>query len=818
MIRDPSLTSSLLFRSAGLASIVFLLGQTAGASLSEYQALERQKLDGRQVAVSGLTIERDAFALQLDGTVYLFEEVMEQTPGGVFVGQGKWLLEPASERERHHLAVIQSDPQLEVLRDTFEVAILRYWDDTTAEILAAGELSTGAVAPQAAKAVDAWRDSKARLEKSLSLRLLRAATNDEGLAGKPFFALVEGKRWEETRLGIDPAGLFDDEEVYVTFQGEKGGSYAEHLESEVESGAYLYAHPKTLVDVQHHAIDTHIVKNSDLEATAEITFSVLAPALRVIPFSLTRGFEIEEAVLVTESGETALAVISTLDEDGDRDSSTSALVLTDPLERNDKATVRIKYHGGDGVLRDEGVGVYAVGARSQWYPKFGDFSDPATYNLSFTTPKRSTVVAVGKEVESRETPDGQFTRWESTHPIRVAGFNYGRFTRYDEHEKNTGTDIEVWATAGTPDFIKELNMIMESSSGAVGYRREASFGVSPDSLARQALADGVNTVQLLTAYFGKLPFDRLALTQQVEWNFGQAWPTLVYLPYLAAMSSASGQAIGLEGYGGWADEVTYHEIAHQWWGHKIGWATYRDQWLSEGFAEFSTSLMVEAVEGAQAYDDFWEQRRLEIMRKDPSDDISNAESGPITLGYRNSSWRNQGGYRAIAYAKGGYVLHMLRMAMRDRSESNPDARFFSMMREFADSYAGQAPSTADFKRMVEKHIVPELDFDRNGKLDWFFDQWVHGTEIPDYDLDIEMKKSGSKWQVQGTVTQKGVGPDFVALVPVYLDLGKGQYMQLGRAPFKGEMTQNLNVTVEPPRKPKRALVNAQHEVLSQRKP
>ena len=28
-----------------------------------------------------------------------------------------------------------------------------------------------------------------------------------------------------------------------------------------------------------------------------------------------------------------------------------------------------------------------------------------------------------------------------------------------------------------------------------------------------------------------------------------------------------------------------HEVAHQWWGHVVGWKSYRDQWMSESFAE-----------------------------------------------------------------------------------------------------------------------------------------------------------------------------------------------------------------------------------------
>lgn len=34
-----------------------------------------------------------------------------------------------------------------------------------------------------------------------------------------------------------------------------------------------------------------------------------------------------------------------------------------------------------------------------------------------------------------------------------------------------------------------------------------------------------------------------------------------------------------------------HETAHQWWGDLVSWRSYRDQWLSEGFAEYSQALV-----------------------------------------------------------------------------------------------------------------------------------------------------------------------------------------------------------------------------------
>ncbi len=58
------------------------------------------------------------------------------------------------------------------------------------------------------------------------------------------------------------------------------------------------------------------------------------------------------------------------------------------------------------------------------------------------------------------------------------------------------------------------------------------------------------------------------------------------------------------------DEVTAHEVSHQWWGHEVGWSSYHDQWLSEGFAIFSAGLFLQFTGKDQAkYLAYWQHAR-----------------------------------------------------------------------------------------------------------------------------------------------------------------------------------------------------------------
>lgn len=73
---------------------------------------------------------------------------------------------------------------------------------------------------------------------------------------------------------------------------------------------------------------------------------------------------------------------------------------------------------------------------------------------------------------------------------------------------------------------------------------------------------------------------------------------------------------------------------------------------------------------------------------------------------------------------------------------------------------------------------------------------------------------GGRYRLRGTLRQSGVSGDFVAMVPLYAQFGKGQLALLGRLPFRGEMEQALDVTVALPKRPKRVLLNALHDVLA----
>jgi hypothetical protein len=98
-------------------------------------------------------------------------------------------------------------------------------------------------------------------------------------------------------------------------------------------------------------------------------------------------------------------------------------------------------------------------------------------------------------------------------------------------------------------------------------------------------------------------------------------------------------------------------------------------------------------------------------------------------------------------------------------------------------------------------------------MDWFFNEWVYGTELPRYRLEYTLTpEPDGKVMLKLTVTQSGVSERFKMVVPVYVDLD-GKVMRLGEATLIGNTT-TQEFKVKLAQKPKRVLINAFHDVLS----
>lgn len=768
-----------------------------------YQELRQNENFGDYATVNNLTLQRDAATFTLrSGEIYFLTPVQGRIVGAVFIGDGTVSLTPPVEVEKKSLAVFTNAPKLE---EQFSYLVLRFTDQTYEELKKTAGVQMNSNGPQAARARELYHDKASLLRKTLRYNIITRTLADLYAPPRPgyFLAFIGGKRFGKLVYQVDPMGIPDvsPEQVALISYGESDGGIwtAFHLAGEYQRGTATSNRDRRTFDLIRHQIDAGI-KGEKLAATDKITLATLVPGTRVMPFDLFRSLRVSR--VADEQGREVPFIQEDKDEDAD-----FAVILPSAPETGKQFQLTVEYVGGE-ALSKEGAGNFILLPRSSWYPNNGgtQFGDRATFDMTVRYPKKYTLVGVGEAVEPEKTEgDLKVAHWSSGDlNLAVAGFNYGDFKKKEVLDPEAGYGLEVYYNTELPDEMKAIESRISGTLNTAG-----GAGV--------VMAEAQNATRIYNAFFGKLPYKRIAMTQQPAGFFGQAWPTLVFMPYIAFIDTTQRvQLFGVRGAtNGFWREVAAHEVAHQWWGHIVGWTSYHDQWMSEGFAEFSTSLYILYVKrDLDKFLDFWEEQRKQITEESQ---ITKGRKpytvGPVTQGYRLNNAKTGNVAQFMIYPKGAYILHMLRMMMYDQKGGTRDQRFQAMMQDFIKTHYNQDVSTEDFKRIVEKHILPKMDIDKNGTMNWFFDQWVYGWEMPSYRFDYQIAKTpDGKATLTGKVTQSGVSDNFVMIVPIYLDMGKG-WSYLGSVTIVG----NASVDLPPlglPQAPKQAAICALKDVLA----
>jgi hypothetical protein len=212
--------------------------------------------------------------------------------------------------------------------------------------------------------------------------------------------------------------------------------------------------------------------------------------------------------------------------------------------------------------------------------------------------------------------------------------------------------------------------------------------------------------------FGAYPLDELTVVTLPR-RFSQSYPGFITLTdaILAGRDPFTSGGVDFV-----RRTLVAHEIAHQWWGNLVGWASYRDQWLSEAMANYAALLWVSRQQGQDSTLLAELAAGWREMLARPGPDGRTLESlGPVVLGSRLNSSRSATAYRAIVYRKGAVVLAMLARAVGEEP-------FLRILREIAASSAGRSLATEDFLAAVERASGLELD--------GFAHQFIYGTGIP----------------------------------------------------------------------------------------
>jgi aminopeptidase N len=208
------------------------------------------------------------------------------------------------------------------------------------------------------------------------------------------------------------------------------------------------------------------------------------------------------------------------------------------------------------------------------------------------------------------------------------------------------------------------------------------------------------------------------------------------------------------------------------------------------------------------YIEFWERLQKRILEKN-NYGVAPNDAGPLWMGLRLISPRTENAYQNVTYPKGAYVLQMLRSIMY--SPQDQDKPFIAMMHDFVESHRDKPASTESFKAIAEKHMSKMVDLGGNGRLDWFFNEWVYVTQVPRYHFEYQLLPAESgKVKLHMTITQSEVDEHFVMLVPIFADFGKGM-VRLGQIGIAGNSSRSADMVLQS--QPKKVALNAFKDIL-----
>ncbi len=381
-----------------------------------------------------------------------------------------------------------------------------------------------------------------------------------------------------------------------------------------------------------------------------------------------------------------------------------------------------------------------------WYPGVDTIDtalrDLHTVTIEVTAREKYDVRAMGV-LERTEAEDELVTRsWRIDRPVKMATFASARKVLESRLVDRDLPEVVVFSTPVGSSSEARLGEIAAEVQRSIGFF-ERLLGV-------------------------ELPGDKIETTL-IQGSHGQAFDGFLHLSEDAAFRDRTGPV----------ELFIAHEVAHQWAGHLIGWGSYRDQWLSEGLAQYLALLyMKENVErGEQLFLEAIKALADEITgsiksRLSPfsrgrlplDNKLAARRVGPIGHGYRAAVGEAPAAFLSQSYRKGALVLHMLHSLARLATGS--DQAFHDLLRDFVSANAGGYPTTGDFRATVETHL--------GGEWEWFFDQWVHGTAVPTYEWRARIAGSAEEgYRVELEVSQTEVPESFKMHVPVRVEFDAG---------------------------------------------
>lgn len=751
------------------------------SAADDYSRLQKWQFSEAVPLPAAVTLTRDTAAWTLEsGSVRLMEPLSDGTVTGiVFEGQGRFRMTIPDRYELAQLRRFTAKKDLTQIDVPFTQLILRTSDAAIAKSFPAPAAGAYTPMPLAVKRHEFWIE---QLRRDTDSAIIAALLNP----GMTLLA-VDIKTDEYDWLMYEYDSWRGEEITLSKWRGQFRESWVslDRPEDRAADGRPgKISDPAALVHVDVRAdltkrgrtgeVGLHNQRALDGQYIVDATFTANAASLGALRLEL---FPSVREVAVTDEEGNKLTFFR--DHIGKRSANLDnrihdddlVVILPAPLAKGEKRTLHFTYEYESAN--------YAPGG--PWYPMVADtLLRPHTARLELTVHKKNEARAMGRLEKRTESDKSETTIWVIDKPTKMVTFSTA--TRFEE------VKLEP---QGIPPVI------------AFG----PDFQLDNRDKVRNVGADVANSMQFLQNLLGdKLDTPQFYVTS-IAAGHGQAFDGFLHM---SEHTFATDQA-------GASELFRAHEVAHEWFGHKIGWASYRDQWLSEAFAEYAAMMFVQGfVKGGDrffdeiltSYDGIlkgkplaggfskFNRPALAAVNMVPAE---RSRVGPIGHGHRANTSEIPG-YMLQSYFKGPMVLHMLRMILGFKTGS--DQLFVDILRDYVKVASHKNASTDDFRRVVEKHVGPGWDK--------FFDSWVYGADIPSYSWNYAVAPAGDAYNLTINVKRKDVPSDFFTIIPVKVEFDGGRAGYV----FVVNKDDQQTVTHKVPAKPRNVVFAPDHSLLA----
>jgi hypothetical protein len=669
---------------------------------------------GREERVNRVDIQHADIQITFHNPIVFYDNLPDVETALLVIGEGELRFSPSLQREKHQLELVFRKGYLQ---DRLNYVFVRC-SNSLFENNIRIEKSLGNGLP-----ID--QSEKNRAYSLFAKHYSRSFTVENSLNGKLLSVIPQGEEavieFEGNKIGkftyiFSP---FSEEEVTL-FQWENQrflNIYSPQVEEEEKrffiSFGDKFDVKRYMMDIDFDPEDTYISGKAEIDIESE------TGNLNKVKLKLNPDLEI---LRITDDNNNELFFTK------DKLRKNLYVYFFNPIRRDSSAKIKIYYRGkilpkrivedalSIGQIDDLYIYIpprsetYLYSLNSEWYPVPPE-GDYFTARIKIIVPPDFVVVSNGvfveesklqewERVEELENVGRKVCIFESQKPIKYMAFLVGKLQKHRED-----TDPFPISYYRTQDVILPR----------VDYFEEAK-----------------SILQFYENKFGPYPFESLSVIHRIwQESGGHSLASFIVLNQLPRLQDVylkkTESPVNMTR---WNEYYLAHEIAHQWWGQGVTWDRYQDQWISEGLAQFSTTLYLREKYGDSAF--------ASILKKMSGWTEKKAKWGPIIFGSRISHF-DFFAFQSIVYNKSSLVLNMLKDMLGEEV-------FFSGIREFFNRFKYQAARTSDFVNTLSEISGQDLQP--------FFDAWFKAYTLPKVKVTRQIERVEDRYLLKFQISQQ----------------------------------------------------------------